>query len=286
MDDDSAAPFTSHLEELRSRLIRCFIYTGVGFLICYSVKDKIFQIVAQPLLDAMGSGGKLIFTGLPEPFFAYLKVSLLAGVILALPGIMYEAWKFVAPGLYSKERTAMVPLVFFSCVFFGLGVCFAYFLVFPFGFKFFLSFQSADIEALPTIKEYLGLATKLLLAFGVVFEMPLFITAFARFGLVDVAFLKKNRKYALVLFFLFAAILTPPDVITQILMALPLLGLYEISILGARVFGGKKKTEDEALAESEKKEDKKEKKKKKKDKKEKKGKSKKKEKKGTDQDRS
>jgi len=192
----------------------------------------------------MQTGDKLIFTGLPEAFFTYLKVAFLSGIILAAPVIFYQFWMFVAPGLYDKEKRLMVPVVVLSTVFFVGGAFFGYFIVFPYGFKFFLGFASETIRPLPSMREYLGFASKLLLAFGVVFELPLIITFLARLGMVSVSFLKKNRKYALLLFFVGSAILTPPDVVTQIMMAFPLLLLYEISIIGARIFG-KKSSEEE-----------------------------------------
>lgn len=240
MDEEGKAPFTAHLEELRKRLITCFIAVGVGFAICYGFKEKLFQILVQPLLRVMKTGETLIFTGLPEAFFTYLKVALLSGLMLAAPIIIYQFWMFVAPGLYNREKRLMLPIVFLSSFFFVGGALFGYFIVFPWGFKFFLGFADEHIRALPSMKEYLGFSAKLLLAFGLVFELPLVITFLAKLGLVSVDFLKKNRKYALLLFFAGAAILTPPDVITQIMMALPLMLLYEISILGARIFGRQK----------------------------------------------
>lgn len=240
MDEEGKAPFTAHLEELRKRLITCFIAVGVGFAICYGFKEKLFQILVQPLLRVMKTGETLIFTGLPEAFFTYLKVALLSGLMLAAPIIIYQFWMFVAPGLYDREKRLMIPIVFLSSFFFVGGALFGYFIVFPWGFKFFLGFADEHIRALPSMKEYLGFSAKLLLAFGLVFELPLVITFLAKLGLVSVDFLKKNRKYALLLFFAGAAILTPPDVVTQIMMALPLMLLYEISILGARIFGRQK----------------------------------------------
>ena len=244
MDEQEKIPFTEHLEELRKRLIVCFIAVGVGFVLSYGFKEKLFQILTRPLIRIMQTGDKLIFTGLPEAFFTYLKVAFLSGIILAAPVIFYEFWMFVAPGLYDKEKRLMVPVVVLSTVFFVGGAFFGYFIVFPYGFKFFLGFASEIIRPLPSMREYLGFASKLLLAFGLVFELPLIITFLARLGLVSVSFLKKNRKYALLLFFMGAAILTPPDVVTQIMMALPLILLYEISIIGARIFG-KKNFEEE-----------------------------------------
>ena len=241
MNEEGKISFTAHLEELRTRLITCSIAIGAGFAVAYFFKERIFQILTQPLMKIMQTGDKLIFTGLPEAFFTYLKVALLMGIILATPVLLYQFWLFIAPGLYQKERNLLIPIVFLSTIFFLGGAFFGYFIVFPFGFKFFLGFASDSIRPMPSMKEYLTFATKLLLAFGVVFELPIVITFMARLGIVSVEFLKKNRKYALLLFFVFSAILTPPDVITQLMMAFPLMILYEISIVGAKVFGKKDK---------------------------------------------
>jgi len=247
MDDDKKIPFSGHLEELRRRLIVCFIAVGTGFVLSYGFKEKLFQILTRPLIGVMKTGDKLIFTGLPEAFFTYLKVAFLSGIILATPIIFYEFWMFVAPGLYDKEKRLMLPIVFLSTLFFLGGSFFGYFIVFPYGFKFFLGFASEIIRPLPSMREYLSFASKLLLAFGVVFELPLIITFLAKLGIVSVSFLKKNRKYAILLFFVGAAILTPPDVVTQIMMALPLMVLYEISIVGARIFGKKPSVKDDNI---------------------------------------
>ena len=246
-NEDEKIPFTGHLEELRKRLVACFIAIGIGFVISYCFKEKLFDILSNPLISVMGTDDKMIFTGLPEAFFTYLKVALLSGFMLAAPVVLYQFWMFVAPGLYQKERRLLIPIVFLSSVFFVGGALFGYFIVFPFGFKFFLGFASETIQALPSMKEYLTFSAKLLLAFGLVFELPLVITFLAKLGIVSVDFLKKNRKYALILFFAGSAILTPPDVVTQIMMAVPLMLLYEISILGARVFGKKKAKESDKV---------------------------------------
>ncbi|HUV78819.1 MAG TPA: twin-arginine translocase subunit TatC [Desulfobacterales bacterium] len=247
MDDEKKIPFTSHLEELRRRLIISFIAVAIGFVLSYGFKEKLFQILTRPLISVMKTGDKLIFTGLPEAFFTYLKVAFLSGIILATPIIFYQFWVFVAPGLYHKEKRLMVPIVFLSTLFFVGGSFFGYFIVFPYGFKFFLGFASETIRPLPSMREYLSFASKLLLAFGVVFELPLVITFLAKLGMVSVSFLKKNRKYALLLFFVGAAILTPPDVVTQIMMAVPLMVLYEISIIGAKIFGKKTPEKDDNI---------------------------------------
>jgi sec-independent protein translocase protein TatC len=246
INEEDKIPFTSHLEELRSRLIKCFIAVGVGFVAAYGFKEKIFQILVRPLVLVMEEGDKLIFTGLPEAFFTYLKVALLTGIIVGSPVLIYQFWMFVAPGLYRGERRLMIPIVLISSICFIVGAMFGYFIVFPMGFKFFLSFATETIRPLPSMKEYFGFSAKLLLAFGLVFELPLVLTFLARLGIVSVEFLKKNRKYALLLFFAGSAILTPPDVVTQVMMALPLMILNEISIIGAKFFGKKKPAEKEA----------------------------------------
>ena len=245
MKDDDKLPFTAHLEELRKRLITCLAAVGIGFLISYGFKEKLFYILTRPLISVMEPGDKIIFTGLPEAFFTYLKVSFLFGLILAAPVILYQFWMFVAPGLYKNERHLLFPIVFLSSFFFIGGALFGYFIVFPFGFKFFLGFATETIKPLPAMREYLSFSSKLLLAFGLVFELPLVITFLSRMGLVTVDFLKKNRKYAILLFFVAAAILTPPDVVTQVMMALPLMLLYEISILGARIFARRKPAKEQ-----------------------------------------
>ena len=247
MSKEGKSPFTEHLGELRDRLVRSFIAVGLGFAGAYFFKEKLFELLTAPLIIAMGESGnaQMIFTGLPEAFFTYLKVSLLAGIIFATPVLFYEFWMFVSPGLYRTEKKYLLPVVFLSVFFFLVGSSFGYFIVFPYGFKFFLGFATQTIQAMPSMKEYLSFASKMLLAFGFVFELPLVLTFMARMGLVTVPFLKKNRKYALLLFFVGAALITPPDVVTQVMMALPLMILYEISIIGAKIFGKKKAGEDD-----------------------------------------
>ncbi len=238
-------PVMSHLEELRKRLITCAIAIGVGFALSYGFKEKLFKILTSPLEKLMQSGDKLIYTSLPEAFFTYIKVSFLFGILIASPVIIYQLWAFIAPGLYKKEKSTFLPIIFLSSLFFAAGSLFGYFVVFPLGFKFFLSFATETIRPLPSMKEYLSFAAKLLLAFGVCFELPLVLTALAKLGIVSVAFLKKNRKYALLLFFVTSAILTPPDIISQVMLAIPLALLYELSIFGAKIFGKKKEDKEQ-----------------------------------------
>ena len=245
MNDEEKQPFTAHLDELRKRLITCFVAVGIGFVASYFFKERLFYILVAPLQKVMKSGDTLIYTHLPEAFFTFLKTALIAGIMVASPIIIYQFWMFIAPGLYDKEKRLLIPILFLSVLFFLGGAMFGYFIVFPFGFQFFLSFATDTIRPMPSMKEYLGFASKLLLAFGLIFELPLVVTFLARLGIVSVDFLKKNRKYAILVFFIVAAILTPPDVITQFMMALPLIVLYEISILGARIFGKKKDSTEE-----------------------------------------
>ena len=245
MSSENKTPLTGHLTELRDRMIHSFIAVGVGFILAYCFKERIFAVLTAPLVKAMGENSKMIFTGLPEAFFTYLKVALLSGVVFATPVLFYQFWMFISPGLYSKEKKFILPLVMLSLMFFMIGSSFGYFVVFPYGFEFFLAFSNDSIQAMPSMKEYLGFAAKMLLAFGFVFELPLVITFMARMGLVSVGFLKKNRKYAILIFFTGSALITPPDVITQTMMAIPLIILYEISILGAKFFQKKKQDQQE-----------------------------------------
>ncbi|PID77880.1 MAG: twin-arginine translocase subunit TatC [Deltaproteobacteria bacterium] len=227
---------SEHLAELRTRLIKCSIAVLSGFILCYIFKEKIFYILVKPLTKALGENNTIIFTGIPEAFFTYIKTALLSGIIVVLPFIFYQFWKFIAPGLYTKEQKTIIILTFLSIIFFSAGASFGYFFVFPYGFKFLLAFANENIRALPSMKEYFTFASKLLFAFGMAFELPLLLTGLAKMGIASSSFFKKNRKYAILIFFTFAAIITPPDVVTQIMMAVPLIILYELSIIGAKIF--------------------------------------------------
>jgi sec-independent protein translocase protein TatC len=239
-------PLTAHLEELRRRLIICAIAVGIGFGGSYYFAPEMFEILMAPLAEALPPESTLIFTGVTEAFFTFLKVAILAGVFASSPLLLYEIWAFVAPGLYAKEKKYVIPFVIFSTLFFVGGALFGYFVVFPYGFKFLLGFATEAIRPMPRIKEYFSLASKLLLAFGVVFELPLFVFFLTKMGLVTHRFLIKQFKYALLIMFSISAILTPPDVVTQLMMAGPLLALYGVSIIVAKVFGKKSPEEEEA----------------------------------------
>jgi len=243
MDNEEKQPFMSHLEELRKRLISSAIAVGLGFSLCYFFSERIFQVLIEPLKAAMPEGDSLIFTALPEMFVTYLKVALVTGILLAAPYLFYQMWMFVTPGLYKHEKSLVIPFVFISSVLFVGGALFGYFVVFPFGFKFFIGFSNEYVKALPSVKQYFGFALKLLFAFGVVFELPVIIFFLTKMGIVTTALLKQKRKYAILLTFVAAAILTPPDVITQCMMAGPLIILYEVGIIVSR-FARKKEVEE------------------------------------------
>jgi sec-independent protein translocase protein TatC len=247
--DDKKMPLTAHLEELRRRLITCAIAVGIGFVGSYYFAPEMFAVLMAPLVDALPPESTLIFTGVTEAFFTYLKVAILAGVFISSPLLLYEIWAFVSPGLYTKEKKYVIPFVIFSTIFFIGGALFGYFVVFPYGFKFLLGFATEAIRPFPRIKEYFSLSSKLLLAFGVVFELPLFVFFLSKMGLVTSRLLIKQFKYAVLIMFSISAILTPPDVVTQFMMAGPLLCLYGISILVAKFFGKEAKKAEDAEGE-------------------------------------
>lgn len=245
-DDEAEAPgemtLLEHLQELRVRLVRCMVAAVVGFAACYGFSKQIFGLLMEPMTKVLDTS-TFIYTYPPEAFFTYLKVSLVAGIFLTSPYLFYQFWQFVAPGLYDEERKWLVPISFCSAIFFVTGALFGYFVVFPFGFEFFASFANEEIVFTPKLSEYLGFALKLLFAFGFVFELPLFIFFLAKLGLVNHKGLRKFQKYAILLSFVASAILTPPDIFTQTLMAGPLILLYEVGIWVAYLFGKKPKPE-------------------------------------------
>ncbi len=238
---DEKRPFLAHLEELRKRLIICAIAIGIGFAISYIFSKQLFSFLILPLTKVLPAESRLIFTSLPEMFIAYIKVALIAGIILAIPIVFYELWMFLAPALYQREKGYVIPFVLFSSILFVAGSLFGYFIVFPYGFKFFISFATEDIQALPSVKQYFSFAIRLLFAFGVVFEMPVVVFFMTKIGLITPDSMKKFRKFAILCSFILSAILTPPDVATQIMMALPLIVLYEVSIIISQAVYRKKK---------------------------------------------
>ena len=238
---DKKIPLTAHLEELKKRLIRILIVVGVGLCVCYFFRDWSFKIITKPLIDVLPEAGSIIFTGLTEAFFVHLKIAFYASLLLTSPYTFYQIWKFISPGLYAKEKRHIIPFVISATLLFVGGVVFGYFVVLPPAFGFFVSFATDTLQPMLSFREYLTLALRFLLAFGISFELPVFIYFLARIGVVNAPMLRRNRRYAILIIFIAAALLTPsPDALSQILMAGPLIVLYEISIVLAKIAGRKR----------------------------------------------
>ena len=232
-------PLTTHLEELRRKLIISGVSWLVAFLACYTYAEQLFDLIADPVRQALPEGTSLVFITATEPFFTYLKISALAALLVAMPVIFWQIWSFVAPGLYKNEKRYVVPFVLASTLCFATGAFFGYRFVFPMAFKVLIEFGtgSGELNAMLSMGSYLSLSSKLLLAFGLVFELPVVIFFLARLGIVDHKMLARNRKFALLAAFLIGAMLTPPDVFSQTALAVPFVILYEVGIIVARLFG-------------------------------------------------
>jgi sec-independent protein translocase protein TatC len=242
---DKKAPFATYLQEVRKRLILSFIAVGAGFLICYYFSDSIFEILTAPLINNIQNihvESTLIFRTVAEAFFTYMKVGFVAGLMLASPFILYQIWGLVVSRLDQDKRRYVLLFVLGGSLFFALGILFGYFVALPFGCKFLLRYASNTIKPMPDMNEYLSFSVKFLLTFGLVFEFPILLLILARIGIINAKMLAQKRRYAILLIFVFAFIISPPDLISQVLMALPLMGLYEVGILLCRVF--RKKPED------------------------------------------
>ncbi len=251
---DKPMPLLEHLIELRRRLLWSAVAFLIAFVICYHFAGAIYSFLATPLarlLKDQPGGEHMIYTQLYEAFFTYLKVAMFGAFFLSFPVLATQLWLFVAPGLYRSEKRAMLPFLIATPVLFVMGAALAYYFVFPFAWKFFLSFQSSNaadglaIEAMPRVSEYLDLVMKLILAFGLAFEMPVGLSLMAKVGIISSKSLKKYRRYAYVGMFVIAAILAPPDVITQTGLAVPLVLLYEASIIAARMVEPKRDDDDD-----------------------------------------
>ena len=248
MPDDAKMPFLAHLDELRKRLIVSFSAIGIGFVLVFNLRERFIQYLQWPLTTDVVMGHRFPFLGFQhkppiakltalgpaETLWTHFKVAFIAGLLVAIPVVLYELWRFIAPGLLPKERRFALPFVALSTAFFFLGVAFCFFIVLPMALQFLLTFDPS-IQQTPRFSEYVDFILKFLLAFGVIFELPLAMVIAARIGIVTPQFLSRNRKYAILVNFIIAAILTPtPDVFNQCLMALPMCVLYEVGILAAR----------------------------------------------------
>ena len=235
--DDTPKPMLDHLIELRQRLLKCVIALIVTFAICMYFADDIFAFLVRPLAEAFGPGhGRLVYTKLYEAFFVQVKVALFAAFLAAFPIIANQLWLFVAPGLYREEKRAFLPFLIATPVLFMMGAALAYFVVMPTAFHFFLSYQTTagglTQEALPAMGDYLSLVMHFIFAFGIAFLLPVLLMLLERAGIVSRTQLVAGRRYAIVLAFVAAAVLTPPDVVSQLMLAVPLILLYEISLIG------------------------------------------------------
>ena len=253
--DDKDTGFVSHLTELRKRLIHSFIFLIIFFIICYFFAEYLYGFLVEPYAQAVredGTNRRLIFTALQETFLTYLKVSFFTAFFVTCPFILMQIWKFIAPGLYKHEKTAILPYLVLTPVLFLLGGMLVYYLIMPLAIKFFLSFETTGISTnLPIqleakVNEYLSLVMKLIFAFGISFQLPVILSLLARVGIVNSNFLKERRKYFIVIIFAAAALLTPPDPITQIGLAVPLLILYELSIFSVKFIENKELEKDNA----------------------------------------
>ncbi|QKG29035.1 twin-arginine translocase subunit TatC [Campylobacter sp. RM16187] len=233
-----------HLVELRKRLFISVSVVLVMFIVCFSFWNPILAIMTAPLKNALPAGSNIIFTQVQEPFFTAMKVAFFAGFMFSLPVIFWQFWLFVAPGLYENEKKYVIPFVLAATFMFLVGAAFCYYVVIPIGFVFLINFGGELFTALPSIGQYVGFFTKLLIAFGIAFELPVLTFFLAKLGLITDATLRNSFRYAVVIIFIFSAAMTPPDIISQFLMAIPLIGLYGLSIFIAKQVNPAPKEED------------------------------------------
>lgn len=229
--------FISHLIELRDRLLRVLVAVGIVFLILFPFASDLYDLLAHPMMRTLPEGSKMIATGVVAPFLIPVKVAAMIAFGLALPYVLYQAWAFVAPGLYAHEKRLVIPLVVASTVLFFIGVAFCYFIVFGVVFDFVYKIAPKSISVAPDIENYLNFVITLFLAFGVTFEVPIVVLILVRMAVVTIEQLRSVRPYFIVGAFVVAAIITPPDVLSQLLLAIPMCLLYEVGIVAARLFG-------------------------------------------------
>lgn len=232
--------FIEHLEELKKRLIYVILIFFISFIIAYYYASEIYDFLLKPLASNWHSlDKKMIYTNLAEFFFSYLKLSYYSALFITIPFLFCQIYLFVAPGLYKKEKKSILPFLIISPILFFFGAAFVYYFIFPFAWQFFLSFEQNSLNNLPVkleakVSEYISLTINMIIAFGVAFQMPVILALLAKMDVISADFLKKKRKFAVVFIFILAAILTPPDAITQIGLAIPMLILYELSILAIK----------------------------------------------------
>jgi len=241
--------FVDHLTELRSRLVKSFIYLFICFIVSYFFAENIYGFLVEPYAEAVrddGTNRRLIFTALHETFITYLRVAFFTAIFITSPIILTQLWKFIAPGLYKDEKKALLPYLLATPILFLLGGMLVYYLIMPLAIKFFLTFETSShltslpIQLEPKVNEYLSLIMRLIFAFGISFQLPVLLSLLAHVGFVNSEYLSKRRKYVVVIIFIVAAVLTPPDPITQIGLGIPLLILYELSILAVKIIEKKK----------------------------------------------
>ena len=238
--------FLEHLDGLRRRLMVSALALLGGFLVAFAFVGRLFDIVMKPLTEALPPGGTLIFTEPTEGFLLTLKIAALAGVLIAAPVVMWQLWLFIAPGLYTNERRMAIPFVLMSTVFFVGGALFSHYMVFPWAWRFFASFSNDYVDFMPRIAPAFALYAKLMLAMGAVFQMPTLVLFLSRMGVVTARMLIRQTKYAILVIFIVAAVLTPgPDVVSQVLMAAPMIVLYGISIVIAWLFGRRPRPDED-----------------------------------------
>ncbi len=243
---DEKQPFLSHLKELRDRILVCIVAIGIAFILTYYFKEKIFAFLMEPFIKVMPEKSNFIFTGITEAFITYFKISLVAALFVVAPVILYEFWMFVSPGLYEKERRYIYPFIFFGSLCFICGALFCYYAVMPFIYRFFVSYAAEFIIPMPDLKSYMSLTLKMLIMFGLLFQLPLVAFYLARAGIIRYKTLSSKRRYAILATVIVSAIITPPDVSSQLLIAVPLYGLYELSIVIVRFFGKKERVDEKA----------------------------------------
>ncbi len=230
VEEDEKLPFTVHLEELRWRLIYCVVTIAVLFVALYAFSDKLFELVRKPITV------DLVFLAPAEAFFVYVKISIYIAIFISTPMLLYQIWQFIAPGLFESERKYTAGFVIFGTLFFLIGASFCYFLVLPMGLEFLLGYAGAGLKPMISVGNYISFIFKMTLAFGVIFEMPIVIVFFTKLGFVTPETLRTKRGYLIVGSFVVASILTPPDIFTQVIMALPIILLFEMSLLVAKFF--------------------------------------------------